>query len=524
MNVKKYVAYIVAITGLTFVGSCIKNDVPYPRIQPNFLSFSVADQENAAVIDSASRTVTVTLDESIDIYAVRVNSYTITPGATLLDDIFTEPVDLSSPISVILSYYQDYTWTIQANQDIERYFEIEDQIGSSAIDVPGRRIVAQVPQSSSLSALKIVRAKLANEGATISPDISQGGVIDASAPVSLRVEVFDHVQEWTLYVETAEQLVTTASADAWTNVLWIYGEAQAGADNGAQYRKSGDQTWTDVPQGNITHSGGSFVARVDHVEAGTTYEVRAVSGENTGSTLTVTTGTVEQLPNSDFDSWWLDGKIWCPWVEGETAYWGTGNKGATTLGSSNTVPTDDTVDGNGQAAMLETKFVGIGSIGKLAAGNLFVGEYVRTDGTNGVLSFGRSFAQRPTALTGYYKYTGVDITHADDAHKSIIGQPDTCIIWCALLDSDQPFEIRTNPKDRQLFDENGSAVIAYGKLEQSQPVSGYTQFRIELDYKSTSRTPTYILVTASASKYGDYFTGGSGSILYIDNFSLEYDY
>ena len=33
-------------------------------------------------------------------------------------------------------------------------------------------------------------------------------------------------------------------------------------------------------------------------------------------------------------------------------------------------------------------------------------------------------------------------------------------------------------------------------------------FQFELKYKSTSRVPKYILVTASASMYGDFFTGG----------------
>jgi hypothetical protein len=36
--------------------------------------------------------------------------------------------------------------------------------------------------------------------------------------------------------------------------------------------------------------------------------------------------------------------------------------------------------------------------------------------------------------------------------------------------------------------------------------------------------PTYLIVVCSASKYGDYFTGGAGSVLYVDDFSLEYDY
>lgn len=506
------------------LGACITNDIPYPRIQPNFLTFNVAGQDGGTVIDSINRSVTVTLEESADIYAVQVSGYTLTPGARLSEDIFSQPIDLSTPRSVILSLYQDYTWTITAKQTIERYFEVEGQVGSSIIDVPGRRILVQVRNGSNLSQLKVLRAKLANEGSTIEPDIAEGGVIDASHPVTVKVYVFGHRQDWTIYAEAVEETVRTVSVDAWTNVMWIAGSAEAGAQNGAQYRLQGDSEWIDVPAENITHNGGSFIARVDHLSPQSTYEARAVSGIDFGETVTITTGQVIQLPNSNFDQWWKDGKIWCPWAEGGTPFWGTGNKGATTLGPSNTQPTDDTPSGSGWAAMLETKFVGIGVIGKLAAGNLFAGDYVRTDGTNGVLAFGRPFTERPTHMKGYYKYTGSLISHSDNEHTNLIGQPDTCIVWVALIDSDQPFEIRTNPKDRHLFDPDGSEVIAYGKFEQSQTIGSYIPFQLELEYKSTSRVPKYILVTASASKYGDFFTGGNGSVLYLDDLVLEYDY
>ncbi len=33
-----------------------------------------------------------------------------------------------------------------------------------------------------------------------------------------------------------------------------------------------------------------------------------------------------------------------------------------------------------------------------------------------------------------------------------------------------------------------------------------------------------MIITASASKYGDYFTGGDGAVLYVDDFLFEYDY
>ena len=35
--------------------------------------------------------------------------------------------------------------------------------------------------------------------------------------------------------------------------------------------------------------------------------------------------------------------------------------------------------------------------------------------------------------------------------------------------------------------------------------------------------PTYIVISAAASRYGDYFTGGRGSTLYVDEFEFIYD-
>jgi hypothetical protein len=45
---------------------------------------------------------------------------------------------------------------------------------------------------------------------------------------------------------------------------------------------------------------------------------------------------------------------------------------------------------------------------------------------------------------------------------------------------------------------------------------------IPLVYRKLNKQPTHLLVVFSASKYGDYFHGGEGSTLYLDDFSLEY--
>ena len=128
-------------------------------------------------------------------------------------------------------------------------------------------------------------------------------------------------------------------------------------------------------------------------------------------------------------------------------------------------------------------------------------------------------------MQGQFKYNMVDISHTyGNEYADLVGRPDTCIVWIALIDSAEPFEIRTAPSDRQLFDPAGPEVVAYGQMQMGETVPGYIPFEIELNYTSTSRVPKYILITASASKYGDYFTGGNGSTLYIDDFKLVYHY
>ncbi len=513
--------------GLAAVSSCIDNDIPYPRIQPNFTRFEVAGQYQDADIDTVNRAVVVYLPEDADLSNVNITSYAISPAdATVAGDVLAGAIDLSTTLDVTLSLYQDYLWTITAVQPIERYFTISGQIGSSVIDAAAHRVVATVPVTFDLSAITVESIKLGPDGSTMSPDLA-GQTVDFTSPVTVDVTTHGVTTPWTIYIETATANVTTVSADAWTCVAWVSGAAQAGKDNGVEYRRAGAESWTKVPTDWITFDGGSFTARIIHLDPATSYQARAYSDGEYGATLDFTTGVEQQVPNTTLSEWWLDGKVWCPWAEGGESYWDTGNKGATTLGQSNSVPTDDTSSPSiARAAMLQTKFVGVSTLGKLAAGNLFTGVYVRTDGTNGVLSFGREFSQRPTRLRGYMKYHSATISNSISEMAHLKGQPDTCIVWMALSDAAQPYEIRTNndPKKRQLFDPDDPSVIAYGKFQTGSDVNDYTQFEVQLDYRSTSRVPRYIVIVCSASKYGDYFTGGNGSVLYVDDLQLLYDY
>lgn len=520
---RKKISYIIPLFCALLLASCIQNDIPYPRIKAQILAISAQGQVGAATIDNATQTVRIELADTVDMRRVRIESLSLTEGATstLPAD---STIDLTHDYAITLSIYQDYTWTIQAAQNIARAFSVEGQIGAPVFDAYNHRAVTYVNKDADLSKIHITELVLGPEGiTTYSPQTES--ISDFSLGYQKVIITYhDIMEEWTLYVVPTESEVSTDGVDAWTNVAWLHGSGKEGAQNGFEIKEAAAETWERVPDDYITHDKGSFTARMIHLKANTTYVCRAVSGDLTGNEVTFTTGSVAELPNGSFDYWNLAGKVWNPWPEGSENFWDTGNKGATTLGDSNTQPTDDTWSGTGQAAKLATKFVGIGTLGKLAAGNMYVGNYLRTDGSNGVLNFGKPFTQRPTRMKGYFKYTTVPINKTNSELTALMGQPDTCQIYIALGDWSEPVEIRTKPSDRKVFDKNDPHVIAYAEISSGESVLEYTPFTLELEYRDTSRIPSYIIVVASASKYGDYFTGGDGSVLFIDDFSLEYDY
>jgi hypothetical protein len=178
-------------------------------------------------------------------------------------------------------------------------------------------------------------------------------------------------------------------------------------------------------------------------------------------------------------------------------------------------------------------------VGKFAAGNVFVGKYLDTDGTDGILGWGRSFTGRPKALRAWVKYTPAAITEVktnpDGAAK---GDMDKGMIYIALTDATStsttlpstketvkwPVIIKTKESERSLFDKDASNIIAYGEKVFTEATSGdgLVEVIIPLDYKRTDVRPSNIVVVASASKLGDYFTGGP-SVMYIDDFELIYE-
>ena len=178
--------YVIFTCILLLLASCIKNDIPYPYIQANFLSISAETQDQGSIIDSISRKVTFTFPETTDIYNVKISDYTITPGAELVGDPFAGGIDLSTPKTVILRLYQDYEWQMIANQNISRYMTLSGQVGSSVIDVPAHRVVAYVSDNIDITAVKVETIKLGADGSEMSPNLN-GKVVDFTHEVQVTV-------------------------------------------------------------------------------------------------------------------------------------------------------------------------------------------------------------------------------------------------------------------------------------------------------------------------------------------------
>lgn len=255
------------------------------------------------------------------------------------------------------------------------------------------------------------------------------------------------------------------------------------------------------------------------LRGGTAYDYRiSVDNAQTGSGSFTTAGEIA-LTNGGFEDWSQDGKQWNPWPSGGTSFWGTGNPGAAAFIGNLTTPTTESV--SGKAALLESKDAVI----KLGAGNIFTGDFA-LDGTNGVLQLGRPFTSFPTSLKFQYKYTSTTINRIGQdvgSLENLRGRPDSCQIYIALSDKPEPYEIRTKPSVRQVFDKNDRNIIAYGEFISGQSTTSYKQVEIPLEYRATNRTPKYIVIVAAASKYGDYFIGGEGSTLWIDEMELVYE-
>ena len=529
----------IVLGGLLLVG-CIKNDLPYPVVELKIKSISVEDIIGAPMIDEAQRTVTVELPEQTDIQNVEITAVEYTENATPSRDIVGTH-DLRTALNVTLSLYQDYVWQIKAQQNIERKFSVKGQIGATEWNIKDREVTAYVGFDD-LTNVQITELKLAAADITTYECASCVNQKDFSTVRYVYVTCHGRTERWDLYVKKTDVVVDIVKADAWGKVMWLYGEGLSGTDLGFKYRQKGSQEWL-VAQ-DVKVNGGSFSACVKGLEVLTEYEIMAYSGDDTSAVQSVTTESITPLENGGFEDWATIKKIVCPYLSEESAFWGTGNPGAAMVSTTVTDKSDDVRPGtDGEySAKLESKFANMAGIGKFAAGNLFIGKYISTVGTNGIVGFGHKFTSRPVALRFWIKYNcgAVDrIGTLPNGSDLQIGDNDTGSIFIALGDwtkeeygldadgkikgtDDCPVIVDTRDK-ATFFNSKSEAVIAYGEYVINQSIDEWQQVTIPLDYVTTSKVPTHIVMVASSSRLGDYFTGSTQSVMWLDDMELLYE-
>ena len=336
----------------------------------------------------------------------------------------------------------------------------------------------------------------------------------------------------------------TVSATPWSSFATLKGRffsrtAPAGVT--FQYRKTSDTDWTEIDPAlmDIDLNTLTYSYRIKGLDLDTEYVFRSTSdkdkedGKTAGEVTFKTYATEGTVYNLSFDDWVKVGKAWYATSNSndvETGLtWDSANEGTSDILGQSLVPTtpEESIVIEGKAARMESGEL----LSNFAAGNLYTGDFgsATISPVGAKLKWGVPFTSRPLALRGWYRYEPAKINRSSSSYSHLEGQDDFCQIQIFLTDWSQQFEISTG--DNRFVDTStkNPEIIAHAQIvsqdnttDNEGNVNGYVQFTLPLTYRSL-KDPRYIVISCAASRYGDYFTGGLGSTLYVDEFELVYD-
>lgn len=233
--------------------------------------------------------------------------------------------------------------------------------------------------------------------------------------------------------------------------------------------------------------------------------------------------TAQQLPNMSFDSWTRSSGAWYPYASDapqSDRVWDSANRALRLLGINGTVPEYShlAVPGEGKAAC---KITSRNVIWAFIAGNIYTGRFGGiVDFKGALLYYGVPFKGRPKSLSGYLHYIPGKVSFAKEPYLEMKGEPDVGGVEVVLTDWSEPRFVNTvNGK----FGDKDSdpTIIGRGVLQLRYNTGGYIHFTVPIEYRD-SRTPSYIVLFGASSMLGEYFTGSSDSVLYLDE--LQFDY
>lgn len=366
--------------------------------------------------------------------------------------------------------------------------------------------------------------------------------------VSVSVDGTETVYTFTFNVSTeASTKLGAEPANAWSNFAYLEGSILSSSEEldpasmHFEYKKADAEEW-QIIAANYNSENQKFTATLTGLTPATQYAYRLAyekSGEAYASDpVTFTTEEATTLPNGNMDDWYKNGRTWYPVSESDYStsgsFWDSSNPGTTTGAGAlvNVNPTQGNSSivhtSGGQSAELKSQYASAFGIGKFAAASLYSGKFNSLVGTNGAkIDFGQKFASRPTGLHGWFRYTSGKIDYRGDKTPAGLGEKgtdDLCSIYMAIAKAPHQLD---NTQTSTFFDfENDDNIIAYGELPDAEAVSTnneWKEFNVELKYKDiTPQTEYYLIIVCSSSKYGDYFTGSTGSTMYVDDLELLY--
>ncbi len=386
--------------------------------------------------------------------------------------------------------------------------------------------------------------------------------------LSLKYTVKDGIGTFDVFVDDSEEIInddiifeplSTGLAPSESYEIWAaHATLHADVDEtefpdpaAVKFAYSTDgNTWTTVDAVRVSE--GTYKADIRKLAPETRYLYKLViAGEDQGDPMEFTTEAAPDVPNGSFEVTSLSGSgNYYEWYDKNasdpacrTPWWGSGNGSEGVEGSAdymnNVICLPDTkvkYDGN-QSACLQSRW----ALVKFAAGNLFAGYFGGLVGVQGgIVYFGRRFEGRPTALRFYAKYTTGIMDHVSGSPAGVslvegktydIGQVQIALGTWDYKKYGGTLEcpIKVNTTDTSTFVDYATdqSTIAYGNLELEGDASDshneWKEYIVPIVYSAETEYPAYIVISCAASKYGDYFSGYSGSKMWIDKVELVYE-
>lgn len=364
----------------------------------------------------------------------------------------------------------------------------------------------------------------------------------------------------TFTLSPASPIAYNNDADLWANTATVSVKGFVAGDI-VEYKSTTDAVWHTTaqlsdskfgiePEYNTVPADGKRLRYLEAVAgtgvwSGGTYDVRLRSGDDVKATATFSVGgTPDTLPNAGMDYWsdftvagkLVGGTVSYPNKAGDDKFWVSGNNNMT----KSLCVKDAAVSGfNGEGC---AKLAGTSSFGVFATGNLFTGDmsFDTSSIGKGYAQFGQKYdySARPSALRlrinatiGTMNYVGNSDPEKDVTHIKGTTRDYARILFCITdwsarhtVQSGLSLDTATfwNPAQQSELAEG--QIIGYGMYDITEDTAGWVELTIPVRWYDTDARPANysLVISAASSANGDYMTGSTSSVLYIEDFAWVY--